>query len=99
MRASKLFLENRLAIPLYAVLRAEAGRLIITVFSVRTPGADEIPPGKAAGYAMNDDLRRCMNGAKLNFEFRNRSTMAILLSAGRERVKEGPILAIEPCMN
>lgn len=99
MRGTKLFLENRLAVTLYAVLRAEHGRLIITVFSARTPGADEIPPGKAAGYAMNDELRRCMAGTKLNFEFRNRSNMAILLSAGRERMKDGPILGIEACLN
>lgn len=99
MKATKLYLENRLHLAVYVTAKAEGGTLTITVHRQPIPGADTIPAGKSAIYRMNDELRRCMRGTKLNVELRNRSGMAFILSPGREKMKDGPIMGIDPIPN
>lgn len=99
MRTARLYLENRLSVAVHVTAKAEGGTFTITVHRAAVPGADMIPAGKAAVYRMNDELRRCMRGTKLNLELRNRSGMAIVVSPGREKMKDGPILGIDPLPN
>lgn len=99
MKAKKLYLENRLHVAVHVTAKAESGTFIITVHRQPVPGADTIPAGKAAIYRMNDELRRCLRGTKLDVELRNRSGMTIIVSPGREKLKDGPILGIEALPN
>ena len=99
MKATKLYLENRLPVAVYVTANAASGTLQITVHGSPVPGADHVPSGKAAIYPVNDELRRCMDGAKLRFELRNRTRMSFTLSPGREKMRDGPILGLEPLPN
>ena len=99
MKASKRYLENRLHVAVHVTAKAENGTYTITVHRVPIAGSDAIPAGKAAIYRMNDELRRCLRGTKLSVELRNRSGMSIVVSPGREKMKDGPILAIDPLPN
>lgn len=99
--ATKLFIENGLDAPLWLVLDARNGSLSITAYDRAPAGkkSDQVPPGKAATYRVNDALKACIRRDRLEYTFRNRCGRAVLFTGGRQRTKEGPIFRIEPLLN
>lgn len=95
MKATKVYLENRTNVPLYANVRAENGVMTITLYRLPMAGSEHIPAGKAATYAVNDALKRCFKGGRLEYEIVNRTKMSIVFDGGREKLRDGPILKIE----
>lgn len=100
MKATKLFVENGLDVPVYLTVSVERGELRLTARRQPTPGAEHVPAGKAAVYRVTDALKACFSGPNtLRYEFRNKLGMAVRFSAGREKTAEGPIMKIEPLPN
>ncbi|HSD12695.1 MAG TPA: hypothetical protein VLC10_04000 [Patescibacteria group bacterium] len=100
MKASKIFMENGLDVPVYLTVKIEGGELLIIARRQPVPGAEHVPAGKAAVYRVTDALRQCFDRQdKLRYEFRNKLGMAVRFSAGREKTREGPIMKIEPLLN
>lgn len=99
MKATKLFVENHLAKPLYVLTKIERRVFRLFVYAAPKPNAQELPAGKFMSFAVSDTVRSCYAGTRLNYEIINRSGGNIIFEGGRERRPEGPVFKVEAILN
>jgi len=99
MEASKLYIENRMAFPVYVLLRAEDGELDIHVHGRPHGNAVEIGPNMCQAFEADAVMRSC-------YDRRNRLSYTIhahgctiMFVGGADRYPDGPIFSIRDPRN
>ncbi len=98
MSSSKLYFQNKLDVSLHILLWPNKGCLEIHIFDQPFVGATEAPAGKLLSFDVNDEIRACVRGRSLAFEFIGHNPRVhFALVAGRsDQLPDGPIFQLNP---
>lgn len=99
MKATKLYIENRMAFPVYVLLHAEDGELNIHVYAQPYSNAEKIGPNMVTGFLTDAAMQSCYDRRNRLVYVIQTHGCSIMFVGGADRYPDGPIFSIRDPRN